>query len=99
MRGPTLMVLSRVLGVREEWLLTGKGPQYSESVPEESVGKSLTPDAVKLARNWMKLTPDAQQQIAALVKTMVKASAADTPAVADERVEKAYGSPPAKPRQ
>lgn len=92
MRGPTLMAMSRALGVNEEWLQSGKGPQF----PADPVRNNLTPEAIKVALNWMKLAPAVQKHFAELVQTMVKASAADTPAVSDERVELAFGKAPHK---
>lgn len=96
MRGPTLLVISRVLGVNQEWLLTGKGIQYSIRESQTPVGNSLTSEAVKVARDWMKLTPEARDNVAGLIRTMVKTSSAETPAVPDERVEAAFGKTPHK---
>ena len=50
-------------------------------------------EAERLARDWLKLTPEAQDQVAELVKLLVKQSHADVKAVPDERVEAAYGRP------
>ena len=99
MRGPTLMAVSRALGVREEWLLTGKGEQYSTYAADDPVRKLLTPEAIKLIKDWRKLTPEVRSTVAEMIRTMVVASVSDRPAVADEKVAAAYGKPQNKPRQ
>lgn len=87
--GTNLVRLAQSLNVSPDWLSHGKGDMERPEDP-------LPPIAIALARNWLKLSPESQATIAALIKTMVKTSAADTPAVSDAKVKGAYGTPGAK---
>lgn len=84
--GTNLVRIAEALKVSPEWLATGKGQMEGYEAP-------LPPEAIKVARKWLKLTPEARGQIDGLLDTLVNTSAADKDAVADERVEAAYGRP------
>jgi transcriptional regulator with XRE-family HTH domain len=85
-KGTTLVSIAQTLKVNPEWLATGKGHMDGSEPP-------LPPEAVAMAREWLKLGLEAQRDVLNLIRTMVKTSAAETPAVPDERVEAAYGTP------
>jgi len=93
-KGTTLVSIAQTLKVSPEWLATGKGQMDGSEPP-------LPPEALTVAREWLKLGPEAQRDVLALIKTMVKTSAAEIPAVSDERVAAAYGTPgsPSKPKR
>lgn len=91
-RGTTLVSIAQTLKVNPEWLASGKG-LMDGSEP------SLPPEALKFAREWMKLAPEVRTSVAAMVTEMVKSSAAESPAVSDEKVEEAYGRPGASDRR
>ena len=66
----------------------------------------LPPEAERVARNWLRLTPQVRSRVADMIEEMVDASKATKGHVEDERVEEAYGRPgsrkpdkPAKPRK
>lgn len=59
----------------------------------DEIGTPLPPRAIAVARKWLRLDKEAQQQVDGLLDTLIRTSAADLPAVADERVEAAYGRP------
>jgi transcriptional regulator with XRE-family HTH domain len=85
-KGSTLISLAHHLQVNPAWLAEGKGQMDGSEPP-------LPLEAVKFAREWLKLVPEARVKVAELVATMIETSAADTPAVEDERVAAAYGKP------
>lgn len=85
-RGATLVALARALDVSPEWLAHGEGGMRGDEQP-------LPPKALAFAREWLKLTPEAREDIERLVKTMVKTSAADQEPVSDKRVAETYGRP------
>lgn len=87
--GTNLVKIAQVLKVSPEWLASGKGQMDGYEAP-------LPPEALRVARKWLRLTPEAQRQIDALLDTLVMASKADKEAVPDERVEETYGSPSKK---
>lgn len=87
--GTNLVRLAQSLRVSADWLAHGKGDMERPDDP-------LPPAAVALARDWLKLSPESQATVANLVRTMVKTSAADTPAVSDAKVRGAYGTPGSK---
>jgi transcriptional regulator with XRE-family HTH domain len=88
-KGTTLVSIAQTLKVNPEWLATGKGLMDGSEPP-------LPIEAVKFAREWLKLAPEVRNSVAAMVTEMVKSSSAESPAVPDERVAKAYGRPGAK---
>jgi transcriptional regulator with XRE-family HTH domain len=85
-RGTTLVAIAQILDVSPQWLATGKGHMHSIDNP-------LPLEAIRHAREWMKLAPEVRTRVADMVVEMVKASAADRAAVADKKVEDAYGLP------
>jgi transcriptional regulator with XRE-family HTH domain len=85
--GTNLVRLAQSLKVSPDWLAHGKGTM--DRIEDDA----LPLEAIKFVREWLKLDPEARADIAKLVGTMVKASAADTPAVPNERVAAAYGKP------
>jgi hypothetical protein len=56
-------------------------------------GSPLPHEGVKHAKEFMKLAPEVRKRIHEMVIEMVKASSAEAPAVADDKVEAAYGQP------
>ena len=88
-RGTTLVSIAQTLKVRPDWLETGKGRM-------DGLDQPLPVEAERVARNWLKLAPEARVKIADLIATMVETSGADKEAVPDSRVEAAYGMPPSK---
>jgi transcriptional regulator with XRE-family HTH domain len=85
-KGTTLVSIAQTLKVNPEWLATGKGHMDGSEPP-------LPAEAIKFARQWLKLAPEVRNSVAAMVTEMVKTSAAESPAVPDERVETAYDRP------
>lgn len=85
-RGPTLISLARALKVNPEWLSNGKGPMERRDIP-------LSEDAILLAQAWQRLTPELQRHTAEMILAMVAQTDKYGPAVADSKVEAAYGSP------
>lgn len=84
--GTNLVRIAEALKVGPDWLASGKGQMAGYEAP-------LPPEAIKIARKWLRLTAEARGQIDGLLDTLVKTSAADKDAVEDERVEAAYGRP------
>lgn len=91
-RGTTLVSIAQSLKVRPDWLETGKGQMDGTQPP-------LPIEADRVARNWLRLGPEARQRIAELIDTMVETSAANRDAVSDERVEETYGFPDKPPEK
>jgi transcriptional regulator with XRE-family HTH domain len=85
-RGTTLVSIAQTLKVRPDWLATGKGQMDGTEPP-------LPIEAERVARNWLKLTPEVRDRVADMIETMVDTSSADTQAVPDEKVAAAYGKP------
>lgn len=85
-KGTTLVSFAQILEVSPDWLATGKGQMTAIDTP-------LPPEAVRHAREWMKLAPEVRTRVADMVREMNKASRADQEAVPDEKVEAAYGTP------
>ena len=85
-RGPTLISLARALKVNPEWLSNGKGPMERRDIP-------LSEDAILLAQAWQRLTPELQRHTAEMILAMVEQTDKFGPAVPDEKVAAAYGSP------
>ena len=86
LRGTTLLNIAEVLGVNPEWLAHGRGQMDAHESP-------LPADAIALARQWLKLTPEVRRSVAEMISQMVKGSAAEQEAASDEKVEAAYGRP------
>lgn len=84
--GTNLVSLAQTLLVSPEWLAQGKGDM-------EQTEAALPIEAVKFAREWLKLAPDVRTSVANMVKEMVKTSSADTQAIEDHKVADAYGKP------
>jgi hypothetical protein len=59
----------------------------------EEVGSPLPAEGVRHAKEFMKLAPEVRKRIHDMVVEMVKTSAAERPAVPDDKVESAYGRP------
>jgi transcriptional regulator with XRE-family HTH domain len=89
--GTNLVSLAQSLEVSPEWLADGKGDM-------ERLEDPLPVEAVRMAREWLKLSPEARTDVAKLIHTMVRASSADLDPVPDERVAAAYGKPGRKKR-
>lgn len=99
--GPTLIAISNALGVRPEWLVTGKEPMVP--VADLGAGLKFKPEEVEILKrlsttdpNWRqfvlgfaKITDQERQQ---LFLDMLRGH------VSDEKVAAAYGKPPAPPR-
>lgn len=85
-KGTTLISVAQSLQVNPTWLAEGKGHMDGSEPP-------LPPEAMKFAREWLKLAPEVRESVAAMVTQMVRTSAADVPATPDERVEATYGRP------
>ena len=85
-KGTTLVSFAHILDVSSDWLATGKGSMMQVDTP-------LPPEALRHAREWMKLAPEVRTRVADMVIEMNKTSRADQPAVPDEKVEEAYGRP------
>jgi transcriptional regulator with XRE-family HTH domain len=90
-RGTTLVSIAQSLDVSPEWLATGKGDMVSTNT-------NLPPEAVRLARDWLRLAPEVRASVHDMIRKMIDVSAADRQAVPDEKVEKAYGRPAGKTR-
>lgn len=86
-RGATLLALARALNISPDWLSHGRGPMERRDVP-------LTDKAVAVAQAWQRLAPEVQDKIADMIMTMAEQTDKFGPAVADEKVERAYGRPP-----
>jgi hypothetical protein len=56
----------------------------------------LPPEAMQVARNWLRLTPEVRSRVADMLDEMVKTSAAEKDAAPDRRVEETYGRPSKK---
>lgn len=87
--GTNLIRIAQALKVSPDWLATGKGSMDAQEEP-------LPPRAIRVARQWLRLTPEAQDRVADLLETMVETSAAYRDPAPDERVEETYGRPPSK---
>lgn len=85
-KGTTLVSFAQILDVSPDWLNTGKGQMTAIDSP-------LPPEALRHAREWMKLAPEVRSRVADMVREMVKTSSADQEHVSDEKVEAAYGQP------
>lgn len=88
-RGTTLVSLAQSLKVNPAWLAEGKGAMDGTEPP-------LPPEAMKVARNWLRLTPEIRSRVADMLDEMVKNSSADKEPAPDHRVEQAYGRPSKK---
>jgi transcriptional regulator with XRE-family HTH domain len=88
--GTNLVALAQSLKVSSDWLANGKGPMDGQVPP-------LPPEADKVARNWLRLSPEVRRSVAAMIQEMVKTSSADKDPTPDERVEQAYGRPGSRP--
>lgn len=84
--GTNLVSLAQSLDVSPDWLAEGKGDM-------ERMDDPLPIEAVRMAREWLRLSPEARTNVAKLIHTMVTASSADLDPVPDERVAAAYGKP------
>lgn len=85
-QGVNLVAVASALKVSASWLATGKGQM-------DAVDDPISPEAIKVAKDWMRLTPEVQKTVAAMIHQMVKTSAAEQPAAPDEKVAAAYGQP------
>jgi transcriptional regulator with XRE-family HTH domain len=83
--GTNLVKLAQSLQVSPEWLASGKGPM--EQLDQ------LPPEALSVARDWMRLAPEVRSSVRDMIRKMVETSDADRRAVPDETVERAYGKP------
>lgn len=84
--GTNLIKLAQSLKVSAEWLASGKGQMEQADAP-------LPPEALSVARDWMRLAPEVRSSVRDMIRKMVETSDAERKAVPDERVEKAYGRP------
>lgn len=84
--GTNLIKLAQSLRVSAEWLASGKGQMDQAEMP-------LPPEALSVARDWMRLAPEVRSSVRDMIRKMVETSDAERKAVPDERVEKAYGRP------
>jgi transcriptional regulator with XRE-family HTH domain len=84
--GTNLVRLAQTLKVSPEWLASGKGQMDGYEAP-------LPPEALKMAKEWLRLTPEVRSRIADMITEMVKTSAAEKNHTPDERVAEAYGKP------
>lgn len=84
--GTNLIKLALSLNVSPEWLASGKGQMQAADSP-------LSPEAVRVAREWESLAPEIRQSIAQTIHQLHLAAASFGPPVPDERVEAAYGRP------
>lgn len=91
-RGTNLVELARILRVSPHWLATGKGQM-------DAMDEPLSTDAIKVAKDWMRLAPEVQRTVAAMIREMVRTSAAEQQAAPDEKVAAAYGQPGHKTRK
>lgn len=85
-KGTTLISVAQKLKVSPTWLETGKGSMDQLDAP-------LSPEALVLARDWMKLAPEVRASVHDMIRQMIKTSAAEQKAVPDEDVAAAYGRP------
>lgn len=88
-RGTNLVTLAQILKISPHWLATGKGQMDATDDP-------LSPEAIKVGRDWMRLAPEVQKTVAAMIREMVKTSAAEQAPAPDEKVAAAYGQPGSK---
>jgi transcriptional regulator with XRE-family HTH domain len=88
--GTNLVSIAQSLKVNPDWLATGKG---NMDLPPPSTDTPLPPEAVKFARDWLRLDPEVRVKVADMVRQMVKVSSADKEAASNDRVEMAYGRP------
>lgn len=84
--GTNLVSIAFALKVSPGWLAQGKGQMDATETP-------LPHDAMKVARDWLKLAPEVRLKVADMIREMVKQSSADAPAVSDQRVADSYGRP------
>jgi hypothetical protein len=68
--------LAHALQVNTQWLAHGKGPMEASMAPP-SAPLGLSPEALKVAQNWSKLSPEVGKKIADMLEEMVKASSTD----------------------
>ena len=87
--GTNLVRVAQTLKVSPEWLASGKGQMDGYEAP-------LPPEALRVAKEWLRLAPEVRARVADMIHTMVETSAADRDAVPDERVEETYGTPPSR---
>lgn len=85
-RGATLVALAHTLKVSPEWLAQGRGAMERKDVP-------LSDGAIALAQAWQRLAPELQESTAKMIFTMAEQIDKYGPAVADAKVEAAYGRP------
>lgn len=90
-KGTTLVSIAQTLGVSPDWLASGKGPMELQDHP-------LSPEAVRVARDWEALAPEIRKSLADTIHNLATAARSFGPAVDDERVEEAYGRPGQKQR-
>jgi transcriptional regulator with XRE-family HTH domain len=88
-RGTTLVSLAQTLQVNPDWLGQGKGQM-------DRLDDPLPPEAIRVARNWMRLAPEVRAKLADMMDTMAKTADSFGLEVADEKVEAAYGRPPGR---
>jgi transcriptional regulator with XRE-family HTH domain len=74
--GPHLSALAHALQVNSQWLAHGKLPMEA-SVATIPPPVDLSPEAIKVAQNWAKLSPEVGKRIADMIEEMVKVSTAD----------------------
>lgn len=86
--GTSLVQLAQSLQVSSEWLASGEG-----DMDKDKDGAPLPPDAIRVARDWLKLAPEVRKSVSTMIREMVKSSQAETEAAPDERVAEAYGKP------
>jgi transcriptional regulator with XRE-family HTH domain len=84
--GTNLVTLAQKLEVNPDWLATGKGDMEQIDVP-------LSPRAIQVAKDWLRLAPEIQDSIEDMIRKMVKTSSADKEAAPNEKVAEAYGKP------
>lgn len=94
--GTNLVSLAQTLKVNPDWLATGKG---NMELPLPQTEAPLPPEAVKFARDWLKLDPDVRARVADMVYEMVRTSKADKEPAPNEKVAAAYGKPGRKKTQ
>lgn len=88
-QGVNLVAVASALKISASWLATGKGQM-------DSLDDPLSPEAIKVAKDWMRLAPEVQKTVAAMIREMVKTSAAEQAPASDEKVAAAYGQPGSK---
>jgi transcriptional regulator with XRE-family HTH domain len=95
-RGTTLVSICQALKVNPAWLAEGKPPMEPGNGPQ---GEALPPEAERVARDWLKLTPPVRAKVASMIRTMVEVSLGDQEPAPDERVAEAYGRPGVKTKK